>query len=65
MCEENESLKTQIKSAGGGNGRGGGEGGGGGGGRGGGGIENEKVLHLKAENIALHKSLQGIVYVHE
>lgn len=53
MCEENETLKAQVKSGGGGGGERGGEGGGRG-------EESEGYTRLKAENTALQKSLQGM-----
>ena len=50
MCEENETLKAQMKNGGGGCGEGGGEGEG----------SSEGDTRLKAENTALQKSLQGM-----
>ena len=47
MCDENESLQSQLRSSGGG-------------GAGGGGAGGEELTHLRAQNTALQKSLQGI-----
>ena len=48
VCDENEALKSQLRSGS----SAGGEGGGGG---------SEELTHLRAENVALQKSLQGMM----
>ena len=49
MCDENENLKAELKKCGSGSG----------GGVAGGGVGAEELTHLKAQNTALQKSLQG------